>query len=202
MVASESFWDCGYAASVEAASAKVAVCERHLTALKLDVPAPVMPLSALALIDTTEAEQAPRFFLVDRDMHLVGDAATDRIAEYVPLALAALAPYAGRELPDIVELGTECRLLLVKLGSGAFNGTTIVFVQTPRLSAALRHAIQAYGLTEREGDVLRLAVASSNAEIAAELSIAASTVSDHMQNVFRKLGCSRRAQMLTKLFVY
>jgi hypothetical protein len=167
MVASESFWDCGYAASVEAASAKVAVCERHLTALKLDVPAPVMPLSALALIDTTEAEQAPRFFLVDRDMHLVGDAATDRIAEYVPLALAALAPYAGRELPDIVELGTECRLLLVKLGSG-----------------------------------LRLAVASSNAEIAAELSIAASTVSDHMQNVFRKLGCSRRAQMLTKLFVY
>jgi DNA-binding CsgD family transcriptional regulator len=58
-------------------------------------------------------------------------------------------------------------------------------------------------LTEREGAVLRLAAESrSNAEIANDLFIAASTVSDHVQNMFRKMECSRRNQMLNKLFFY
>ena len=203
VVSKQAFWDCGCAVLPDEGSAEVTVCDRHFNQLGLSVPAPVMPVSALRGIDKDHDDQASRFFLVDRAMNLVGVPATEQTKEYLPIALAALRPYVGRKPPDVVSLGKECRLLLLQLGTDAYDGTTIVFVQTPRLSAAIRHATETYKLTEREAAVLRLTAESqSNAEIANDLSIATSTVSDHMQSLFRKMDCSRRNQMLNKLFFY
>jgi DNA-binding CsgD family transcriptional regulator len=51
----------------------------------------------------------------------------------------------------------------------------------------------AYGLTAREGEVLRLVAAGkSNREIATELVVSEHTVARHLQNMFRKLGVSSR----------
>jgi DNA-binding NarL/FixJ family response regulator len=64
-----------------------------------------------------------------------------------------------------------------------------------RVDALLRRASSsgAYGLTERELEVLRLAAAGrSNREIAAALVISEHTVARHMQNIFNKLGVSSR----------
>jgi DNA-binding CsgD family transcriptional regulator len=181
--------------------AGVTICDLHFNARKRSVPPPPMPVTALRWIDQA-TKGAPHFFLVDRDMRLVGASAANQILEYLPLALAALAPYAGRKVPDVVDLGQECRLRIVQLGADAFSSTMIVFVQTPQLSSALRYAAEAYGLTEREVAVLRLTAETlSNAEIADKLFIAPSTVSDHMQSLFRKMGCSRRTQIVRKLFV-
>ena len=49
------------------------------------------------------------------------------------------------------------------------------------------------GLTDREIEVLRLVAAGkSNAEVAAELVIADTTVARHLSNIFTKLGVSSR----------
>jgi DNA-binding NarL/FixJ family response regulator len=64
-----------------------------------------------------------------------------------------------------------------------------------RVDAFLRRTSSsgAYGLTERELEVLRLAAAGrSNREIAAVLVISEHTVARHMQNIFNKLGVSSR----------
>jgi DNA-binding NarL/FixJ family response regulator len=64
-----------------------------------------------------------------------------------------------------------------------------------RVDAFLRRTSSsgAYGLTERELEVLRLAAAGrSNREIAAALVISEHTVARHMQNIFNKLGVSSR----------
>jgi DNA-binding CsgD family transcriptional regulator len=60
---------------------------------------------------------------------------------------------------------------------------------------------EAYGLTAREREVARLAVAGkSNPEVAAELSIAVSTVQDHLKKVFAKLGVGSRHELTARMF--
>ncbi len=54
---------------------------------------------------------------------------------------------------------------------------------------------EAYGLTDRELDVLRLLAAGrTNAQIGAELYISPKTASVHVSSIFRKLGVSSRVQ--------
>ena len=54
-------------------------------------------------------------------------------------------------------------------------------------------------LTEREDDVLRLAIGGlSNDEIAAHLAISRRTVEAHMRTLFRKAGVTRRAQLAAR----
>jgi DNA-binding NarL/FixJ family response regulator len=54
-------------------------------------------------------------------------------------------------------------------------------------------------LSARETDVLRaISLGASNKEIARELALSPSTVRTHVENVFRKLGCSTRAAATLK----
>lgn len=56
--------------------------------------------------------------------------------------------------------------------------------------------IKAYGLTEREGEILRLMVQRrTNTEIAHELIISEGTVKTHTHRIYRKLGINSRAQL-------
>ena len=59
----------------------------------------------------------------------------------------------------------------------------------------------AYGLTAREREVARLVVAGhSNPEVAAALSIALTTVQDHLKKVFAKLGVGSRHELTARMF--
>jgi non-specific serine/threonine protein kinase len=64
-----------------------------------------------------------------------------------------------------------------------------------RTSVAPASLSEHYGLTEREGEVLRLiADGSSNPAIAEALYISPRTAQTHVQNIFTKLGVSSRAE--------
>jgi two-component system nitrate/nitrite response regulator NarL len=72
---------------------------------------------------------------------------------------------------------------------------------SPRLSHVLLQSVrdaalrEDLGLTEREKDVLRLLVlGANNSEIADELSVAVSTVKNHMRHIFRKMDVNSRVE--------
>ena len=61
--------------------------------------------------------------------------------------------------------------------------------------------MSAYGLTEREQEVTRLVLQGfSTTEIAERLVISASTVQQHLRNVFDKTGVRSRRDLVTKIF--
>jgi DNA-binding CsgD family transcriptional regulator len=67
-----------------------------------------------------------------------------------------------------------------------------------RPSSASQHPLDAYGLSEREREVLRLVVAGQiNREVAEQLFVSPATVARHLANIYRKLGVKTRAKLAT-----
>jgi DNA-binding CsgD family transcriptional regulator len=65
----------------------------------------------------------------------------------------------------------------------------------------LRHLIQPTALSHRERQILGLAVAGlTNAQIAARLFIAESTVKTHLSSAFRRLGVHSRREAAAMVF--
>ena len=65
-------------------------------------------------------------------------------------------------------------------------------------TAAAESPPQLSGLTQRETDVLsRLAEGRTNQEIAADLFISEHTVANHLQRIYRKIGCGNRTEAST-----
>lgn len=63
--------------------------------------------------------------------------------------------------------------------------------------ARVREFCEYYRLTQREAEVLRLALkGKTNQEIASELTITVGTVKAHMHSIFSKLGVSHRSQLM------
>ena len=61
--------------------------------------------------------------------------------------------------------------------------------------------MSAYGLTEREQEVTRLVLQGfSTTDIAERTVMAASTVQQHLRNIFDKTGGTRRRDLVTKIF--
>jgi DNA-binding CsgD family transcriptional regulator len=75
----------------------------------------------------------------------------------------------------------------------------------PSLFAAQGFSIERfakeYDLTSREVEIIKLLINGfGNTEICDELSISLPTVKSHMSNIFRKIGCSRRTELLSIIF--
>jgi len=78
--------------------------------------------------------------------------------------------------------------------SPAYVGQLLAAMGPPRPATPLVEPLSA-----RELEVLRLIVAGlSNKEIAAQLYLAVGTVKKHINNIYGKLGVSRRAQAIAK----
>jgi ATP/maltotriose-dependent transcriptional regulator MalT len=108
------------------------------------------------------------------------------------LALAELRAVQG-EVGEARRLLEEVRALCLPLGAAPTLAR--VDALAARLAATRHTEINAYGLTQREFDVLRLVVAGrSNQAIADELFISRDTARTHVANIFRKLDVSTRAE--------
>ena len=85
------------------------------------------------------------------------------------------------------------RLVLRYLPGGAQRPDAVLTQQTDTGPVAPRLAV--VGLSPREAEVLALvSTGATNAEIAARLHVAPSTVKKHLDTIYRKLGVSRRVR--------
>lgn len=95
--------------------------------------------------------------------------------------------------------GTWRRVTAVPMESG--DGTVAVMVEPARAADLTPILLEAYGLTDREIDiVVQLARGLSTKEMAAELSISPHTVRDHVKAVFAKTGFTTRGELVARVF--
>jgi DNA-binding CsgD family transcriptional regulator len=94
--------------------------------------------------------------------------------------------------------------VLLQITPVAGDGGILAAVNVQHLKArSLSTAITEYSLTEREGDVLKLLLAGFRAnEIGETLSIAESTVREHVKHVLVKTGSRNRVQMIARVLGY
>ncbi|MFZ6005426.1 MAG: response regulator transcription factor [Actinomycetota bacterium] len=87
------------------------------------------------------------------------------------------------------------------LESASREGNVAIVVEPAKSADLAPIIIEAYGLTQRERDVVRaIARGSSTPEIAAELFLSQHTVRDYIKAVFDKVGVTSRGELVAKLF--
>jgi LuxR family maltose regulon positive regulatory protein len=118
---------------------------------------------------------------------------------------ALLAPHSGQQ-----ELAPSTAAYLSKLLAAfeyekqdasppVMTATTQEPAFSPAWQASARSSVQAFSLTRREQEVLRLlAAGASNQDIAHTLVISLDTVKKHVSNLLSKLGASNRTQAISQ----
>lgn len=138
-------------------------------------------------------------------MEQMPDTRLDGVPVGVVMLVARLIAAGGRRQSSRVRLRTG-RWMAVQVDvlepAGADGPERLSLVIEPVAPYELAEVIaEAYGLTAREREVARLVVAgNSNPEVAAALSIALTTVQDHLKKVFAKLGVSSRHELTARMF--
>src|SRR5690606_17080984 len=80
-------------------------------------------------------------------------------------------------------------------------GATAVVIEPAQPAAIAPIIVEAYDLTDREQQIIRLiARGHTTGEIAGELLLSPHTVRDHIKAVFAKVGVSNRGELTAKLF--
>ncbi|WP_405061845.1 helix-turn-helix transcriptional regulator [Kribbella sp. NBC_01505] len=81
------------------------------------------------------------------------------------------------------------------------TGDIAVSIETAGAAGVIPLVVAAYGLTDRERDVVRQVLeGSSTREIAAELHLSPYTVQDHLKAIFEKVGVSSRRELASRIF--
>ena len=136
----------------------------------------------------------------DRWLAEIDDGSTDRL----PYALYSLAVQVRRTQEHLVaRIRTRRGRWLTAHADPIGNagaGVSLI-LQPSRPHEVAQVLASAYGLTVREGEVVRLVAAGcSNAEIAKLLFVSRYTVQDHLKNMFAKVGVNSRSELVSKLF--
>lgn len=196
-------WECGCTAIYRDTvnhTARWRPCEQHrVLSTSAEAPPTPLPDAIPKALSTAGRRSAPQFFLVDDKLHVVAASAGEAIGDVIQRALQS-APSWSHDAPSVVPLTDDVFLRVIPL-EGAWAHLKMVFVESLRGRGGLQAVARRFNLTQREIDVLHLLISSkSNTEIALALSIAESTVGDHLKSIFRKTNSTRRTQVITKLF--
>jgi DNA-binding CsgD family transcriptional regulator len=194
-------WDCGCTAIYRDTlnhTARWRPCEQHrVLSNSAEAPPTRAPDAIPKALSTAGRRSAPQFFLVDDKLQIVAASGGDAIGDIIERALK-VAPSWSHDAPSVVPLTDDVFLRVIPL-EGAWAHLKMVFVES--LRGGLQVVARRFNLTQREVEVLQLLIAGkSKTEIALALSIAESTVGDHLKNIFRKTNSTRRTQVITKLF--
>jgi DNA-binding CsgD family transcriptional regulator len=130
----------------------------------------------------------------------------------LPQSVQAIANEARRLDRDAEEtrLNSEARIRLrygrwVTLRASALpgqpKGKVIVFIQPAEPLEIAALILRAYGLTRREGQLVKLVLSGFDTEqIAESLGISAYTVQDHLKAIFEKVHVRSRKDLVARLF--
>lgn len=95
--------------------------------------------------------------------------------------------------------GTWLRITAARTDSG--DGHVALVLEPAHVTDLIPMVLEGFGLTERETDIVgHLARGLTTREIAAELSLSAHTVRDHVKAILRKCGVSSRGELVARLF--
>jgi DNA-binding CsgD family transcriptional regulator len=151
---------------------------------------------------------SPSFLIFDADLTIVMRSPELELAGMLEPSFVEQIRYAlGRAALERTAgslafhaLGDEAVLRIVPL-SGERSGSTAVFIERIEEEGSVAASAALRGLTRREAEVLGLLVRSlTGAEMAAQLSIAETTVADHVKSVMRKMDCSRRSELIARVY--
>jgi DNA-binding CsgD family transcriptional regulator len=93
-----------------------------------------------------------------------------------------------------------CHASCLRQANGEYGSTALV-LEAAQPAAIAPIAVEAFDLTEREAQIVRLvARGSSTADLAEELHLSRHTVRDHIKVIFAKAGVSSRGELTAKLF--
>lgn len=152
-----------------------------------------------------EGHDGPAVALVDADgsilranaaaMGLLGDEPPGRLPEPLRHRLAALLG-AGASKPATVPFTHLGLTLQARISPGSGGGPSVVSLSRS-LPQAARVAALGLGLTQREAELLALAIGGgSNSDLGARLGISPRTVEKHLENAYRKLEVGGRAEAI------
>ena len=160
------------------------------------------------IYDAARHRVAPECYVVSADLAVVMTTAATvpgqgaRLPEPVARFVAGLIEAAGGDL--VAASGSEIlenKLVRTAPMSGADGPCLGVFIEVLRGRDALASAIERYGLSVRETDVLNcLARGERTKGMAKTLGISEATVSDHVKSIMAKMNCHSRTQLLARVF--
>lgn len=137
----------------------------------------------------------------------VGPGATDRLPVAVyAVAAAARAAADTDATPNLARLHvpTASGRWLVLHGTRLDDDThhsTAVIVETARAAELAPLIVSAYGLTERERDVIALVLQGHpTRDIGRRLHLSPHTVQDHLKMIFTRIGVHSRRELITRIF--
>jgi DNA-binding CsgD family transcriptional regulator len=151
---------------------------------------------------------SPSFLIFDSELAIVmRSPELDMEGMLEPLFVERVVQALRRTAPERADGGLtfeaiddETILRMVPL-AGKRSGSTAVFIERIEDRRSVTLAAVEYRLTPRETEVLDLLVRSrTSAEIADRLSISETTVGDHVKSVMRKVNCSRRSELIARVY--
>ena len=170
--------------------------------------------------DTTGADLGPGTLLLDADLRVLGatrfaaawmrEQVPDEPSDELPPVVYALAawldafadqePALPRPRARMRGRGGDWLVVSADRLDGAAAGQIAVTIEPARPAEVVPMLTAAYGLTEREGELVELVLDGlSTAEIAKTLFITRYTVQDHLKAVFNKVGVSSRGELTARL---
>jgi DNA-binding CsgD family transcriptional regulator len=152
----------------------------------------------------SQRREAPRFLICDAFMNLIFASPEIDLALSSKETLALLAhPCQESRAGKATVFHTydnETVLRIIPLDA-ALAGCVAIFVDSFSHRGSIFEAAKTFGLTKRESEVLQLLVrGKTNSEIAETLSVAESTVGDHVKSVMRKAKTSKRVELISRVF--
>ena len=151
--------------------------------------------------DGPERRAGSNFCIIDSDLVVLCKSSGSEVEHVMSLVRRELERVVTNGAAAVVPVDTDTVLRIMPMHGDLANAFAVL-VEGRRGRNQLMEAATRYHLTRRETEVLGLLLAHrSNNEIARALSIAGSTVSDHLKSLFRKTDSKRRTELVTKFFL-